>query len=58
MKTVRLILVLLDLAGYFRDFPALAEVDDVGIRQKVRVAFLGVKDIRQVDTLHTTRYLH
>lgn len=50
-QAVGLVLVLLDLPGDLGHFPSLAEVDQLLAMplQEVRVAFLRLQDVRQID---------
>jgi len=48
LETIRLILVLLNLASDLCDFPSLAEIDKLRVAQKVGVALLNVQNVCQI----------
>jgi hypothetical protein len=52
-----LILILLNFSGDFRNFSSLAEVDELGVAEKIGISLLNVQDVGQVhaEEGHTRR---
>jgi len=50
LETVRLILILLNFAGYFGNFSPFEKINQLGSRQEVRIAFFYVKNVGQIHS--------